>query len=1107
MSVLPPQGRGLAAPFPSAWGPPAAASASPKAAATAAVATGAPQAGPTFAGWGQYFPAGMPFPQGPPIPPGVPLAAPMGPPAGVPGPPSPPPQLEVANMQIAALMDLYQQQLVEISAAHSLLLVDQERLAALLAPFVDASGAAVLPLDENLLFMKRDAAASVTPSAFAAAAVLGVGAGFAESRLMGQVKDLRKVVNLLQFELDELRFQRDVYADEARRLRGVCRYGSWVQDGLADPLTPRKMSPRTLHQKYSGAPVQKKAEAVIGTGSAGVSGQDVEGGPSKPERDRRFSGKRTPRASVAADDQSDQAAETGAPAWTRIFSGLLPGSKEAPKTEDAGGRGGPHPSSKGAPSRGPQPSKSTAGAALRRKTEAAERDRAKGEELQARRKTAPGLERGGAPGGPEQAGGPPAARRGPPKETFSGAPGGPREAPIRHCSSPFLPPTSVHASGAPTRPQWRELPSSASSSSEKQGRGAPPALLRTRSSDLFSSEHFRLPPHSHSDEGLPHHPEPVGPLRGAPLSLSGSSSERSVVGEGPPLRLEKFEPRSCEKPRRYPGREEGEVAGRAGGPPEPPSYPSATPQDLLLGRLSKLSSRTIPSPHAGSPPESGRPSEGAPPGWPRAPPPLTLPSRQASVAFLGSVQEEEKRRDSSSSSMGGPHRRREGPRRMPSRSLSRSPPKAASGTIAAAATPAAPAAAAAPTAAAAAEPASFRLGISRLFLDSRPTRMLLLGTANFLTTLARSLCLPADYICLALRFLYLGFETQQQQSTLFLKNRKAAAAAALLLAWKLLDDTDPIKSQRRIQCLTRAFYRVTHRQQGAAVAAAKRSRQQQQQQEEEEEARRACSSSLWLLRDLGVSWRHLGSLIKSHEVLLLQSLSFRLGGPFLFSLSALTRHVKLLLQPCSSSSSSSSSVVCCCCSRWPQKGRAFAALLHAMEACSREQLLLLSHTPLALEVGAPVLAAAAPVAAAIALGVPFVRGPYLVGGPSEGPPKQAADEHVGPPHPKRIKTEEEARSAAAAASTAAEEVQQQLAAFDVHVHHYLAAAAALCAIPGTAAAAAAAESDPGAEAAAAELHPRRVQEVLQLLRQIRMWEADLVHARPLLLRPKHRLSS
>merc|ERR1711862_744438 len=58
------------------------------------------------------------------------------------------------DLEIQKLCELYQQQLAELNACHSLLTVDQERLAAMLAPFVNSSGELVMqaPDPDVLLF-------------------------------------------------------------------------------------------------------------------------------------------------------------------------------------------------------------------------------------------------------------------------------------------------------------------------------------------------------------------------------------------------------------------------------------------------------------------------------------------------------------------------------------------------------------------------------------------------------------------------------------------------------------------------------------------------------------------------------------------------------------------------------------------------------------------------------------------------------------------------------------------------------------------------------------------------------------------------------------------
>uniref|UniRef100_A0A0G4EYF9 Uncharacterized protein n=1 Tax=Chromera velia CCMP2878 TaxID=1169474 RepID=A0A0G4EYF9_9ALVE len=197
---------------------------------------------------------------------------------------SPLPRWAGSNFDIQKLTDLYQQQLAELNAAHSLLLEDQEKLAGLLAPYITPDGRVIAPPDESVLFLKqgldlrllefeedcrriqqteRRLQRKIEESTLNYESMVVEAQGFAESKLLQQVKDQQKIIQLQQRELDELRFQRDVYADETKRLRQLCRYGDWVMDGVGAGYRSPKGSPRgpaggqTLHSM--SARVQPKS--------------------------------------------------------------------------------------------------------------------------------------------------------------------------------------------------------------------------------------------------------------------------------------------------------------------------------------------------------------------------------------------------------------------------------------------------------------------------------------------------------------------------------------------------------------------------------------------------------------------------------------------------------------------------------------------------------------------------------------------------------------------------------------------------------------------------------------------------------------------------------
>nr|CAJ20421.1 hypothetical protein TgIa.1690 [Toxoplasma gondii RH] len=190
----------------------------------------------------------FPFSASPPAypwPPGTVGAAPQQ--------PMIPPNLALANAETAALVDLYQQQLAEITAEHSLLLEDQAKLAAFIEPYLDEDGRVIGEFDETLLLFKqgldlrlleyeedcrriqqteRRLQRHIDDICLRYDSMVMEAQGYAESRLLGQVKDLQRVIWILHSELDELRFQRDIFADETKRLRGICRFGHWIQDAL-----------------------------------------------------------------------------------------------------------------------------------------------------------------------------------------------------------------------------------------------------------------------------------------------------------------------------------------------------------------------------------------------------------------------------------------------------------------------------------------------------------------------------------------------------------------------------------------------------------------------------------------------------------------------------------------------------------------------------------------------------------------------------------------------------------------------------------------------------------------------------------------------------------
>lgn len=151
------------------------------------------------------------------------------------------------DIEIAQLTDLYQAQLVELQAAHSLLLADQERLAELLAPYITPAGSIApesLPqLDPKVLLFKegldlrvaefqedckriqateRRLQGKIEKAAEEYERNFLQSSGLVDARVLKRVREQQRVIQVQQGELDQLRFEKEVLEAENRRLKEMC---------------------------------------------------------------------------------------------------------------------------------------------------------------------------------------------------------------------------------------------------------------------------------------------------------------------------------------------------------------------------------------------------------------------------------------------------------------------------------------------------------------------------------------------------------------------------------------------------------------------------------------------------------------------------------------------------------------------------------------------------------------------------------------------------------------------------------------------------------------------------------------------------------------------
>jgi hypothetical protein len=206
--------------------------------------------------------------------------------------------------EIRQLTDQLQNELGSLAATHSVLESDMQRLASMLAPFMTPAGRLNLPekMDPKVLMFKQgldyriaeynedckrlesvqgrlqrklEEAAGAYERTFMGAS------GLADARIIKRLEELQRIIQIQQRELDQTRFERDVVADEAKRLRqlfvrvGACPEGARLpqvvpQDVLQAPyslhsVTAGKFIPMagptsTVHSKASVVPLIKQEQ-------------------------------------------------------------------------------------------------------------------------------------------------------------------------------------------------------------------------------------------------------------------------------------------------------------------------------------------------------------------------------------------------------------------------------------------------------------------------------------------------------------------------------------------------------------------------------------------------------------------------------------------------------------------------------------------------------------------------------------------------------------------------------------------------------------------------------------------------------------------------------
>lgn len=177
------------------------------------------------------------------------------------------------DLEIQQLADLYQQQLAELNACHSLLTVDQERLAGMLAPYMDSNGKLVMDRpDPNVMLFKSgldlrlkefeedckrikrteeqlEAKINAATSDFEQA-VQG-NAMSTDSRIFKRLREQQRQIELQQSEIDQIRYEKELLQEETKKLREMTHRSAATElRGRSQAAEPASFP--SLHRMYDG---------------------------------------------------------------------------------------------------------------------------------------------------------------------------------------------------------------------------------------------------------------------------------------------------------------------------------------------------------------------------------------------------------------------------------------------------------------------------------------------------------------------------------------------------------------------------------------------------------------------------------------------------------------------------------------------------------------------------------------------------------------------------------------------------------------------------------------------------------------------------------------
>lgn len=158
------------------------------------------------------------------------------------------------DLEIQQLCDLYQQQLIELNACHSLLQADQERLSKMLLPYMNSSGQLVMEAADPTIIMFKDGLelrlaefkedckriqqierrlqAKIEAATAEYEHTVQDVSNVADARILKRLREQQRLIDIQQAEIDQVRHEKNCLQAETQRLRELTKFGHYTEGAV-----------------------------------------------------------------------------------------------------------------------------------------------------------------------------------------------------------------------------------------------------------------------------------------------------------------------------------------------------------------------------------------------------------------------------------------------------------------------------------------------------------------------------------------------------------------------------------------------------------------------------------------------------------------------------------------------------------------------------------------------------------------------------------------------------------------------------------------------------------------------------------------------------------